>query len=318
MLALALLALFAQDEDAVRAAVRKALPLLEKSSAQILETKTCFTCHHQALPVLALQTAKARGFDVDEKNLKAQAKYTWDSLVAGKDRYTQGKGQGGEVGTASYALWTLELSGWKPDDTTGLVATYIANYGKKDDPWKHTSARPPSEGSPFTATALAIRSLQTFGTTDQKARIERAREWLVKTKPADTEERVFRLRGLKYAGAEAKVVEAAAAELVATQREDGGWAQLEKLESDAYATGSALFALFESGMKPADEPYRRGLKFLLGSQKEDGTWHVATRSKPIQKYFESGFPHEKDQFISITATGWSVTALAISIREMPR
>ena len=313
-----LLALLAQDEGTVRGAVRKAIPLLEKSSAHYVEVKTCFSCHHQAIPILALSTAKSRGFEVDEKNLKAQAKYTWDSLAAGKEKYGQGKGQGGEVGTASYALWTLELSGWKPDDTTALVATYIAGYGKKDDPWKHTSARPPSEGSPFTATTLAIRSLQTYGTTDQKARIEKAREWLLKTKPVDTEERVFRLRGLKYAGAEANAIEAAAAELIATQRDDGGWSQLEKTECDAYATGTVLYALHETGMKPADEPYRRGVKFLLGSQKEDGSWHVVTRSKPIQKYFESDFPHGKDQFISITATGWSVTALALAAGSASR
>jgi hypothetical protein len=314
MLPLLVLALLAQENDDVRAAVRKAIPLLEQSSAHYIEVKTCFSCHHQAIPVFALRTARSHGFGVDEKNLKAQAKYTWDSLFGGREKYSQGKGQGGEVGTASYALWTLELSGWTPDETTAMVAAYIAGYGKRDDPWKHTSSRPPSEGSEFTATALAIRSLQAFGTADQKARVERARAWLMKAKPKDTEERVFRLRGLKDSEAERPAVEAAAAELSATQREDGGWGQMDKMESDAYATGSALSALLASGtMKPTDERYRRGVRFLLGSQTEDGSWHVTTRSKPVQKYFESGFPHGKDQFISITATAWSVAALAAAV-----
>ena len=44
-------------------------------------------------------------------------------------------------------------------------------------------------------------------------------------------------------------------------------------------------------------------------QKPDGSWHVKTRSQPIQKYFESGFPHGQDQFISISATCWAVLAL---------
>lgn len=319
MLPLLVLALLVQEEDAVRAAVRKAIPLLEKSSAHYIEVKSCFSCHHQAIPVLALQTARARGFGVDEKNLKAQVKYTWDFLAGGRDKYSQGKGQGGEVGTAGYALWTLEVSGWPPDETTALVATYIAGQGKKDDPWKHTSSRPPSEGSEFTATALAIRGLESFGTAEQKVRIERARAWLLKAKPKDTEERVFRLRGLKDSAADRAPVEAAAAELSATQQNDGGWAQAESMESDAYATGSALFALHASGMmQPTDERYRRGMRFLLASQKEDGSWHVTTRSKPIQKYFESEFPHGKDQFISITATGWSVAALALAVAPTPR
>ena len=38
---------------------------------------------------------------------------------------------------------------------------------------------------------------------------------------------------------------------------------------------------------------------------DDGSWHVATRAKPFQTYFESAFPHGKDQFISITASSRS-------------
>ena len=47
----------------------------------------------------------------------------------------------------------------------------------------------------------------------------------------------------------------------------------------------------------------------------DGTWHVHTRSEPIQSYFESGYPHGEDQFISITAAGWATTALALALPE---
>jgi hypothetical protein len=63
----------------------------------------------------------------------------------------------------------------------------------------------------------------------------------------------------------------------------------------------------------ADDPaYRRGLTFLLGTQHEDGSWLVHSRSRPFQKYFESGFPHGKDQFISCAASGWAATALALA------
>ena len=46
-----------------------------------------------------------------------------------------------------------------------------------------------------------------------------------------------------------------------------------------------------------------------------GTWHVVTHAKPIQTYYESGFPHAADQFISITATAWATLALAGSLSE---
>ena len=55
--------------------------------------------------------------------------------------------------------------------------------------------------------------------------------------------------------------------------------------------------------------------WLLKNQKPDGSWYVKTRSRPIQKYFESGFPHGQDQFISISATCWAVLALTSSASE---
>ncbi len=65
---------------------------------------------------------------------------------------------------------------------------------------------------------------------------------------------------------------------------------------------------------PADDPsYRRGLAFLIRTQEADGSWHVTSRSKPFQTYFESGFPHGKDQFISIAATAWATAALVLGL-----
>jgi len=55
--------------------------------------------------------------------------------------------------------------------------------------------------------------------------------------------------------------------------------------------------------------YKRGVQFLLNTQLEDGSWYVKTRSIPIMPYFESDFPHGRDQFISAAATNWATLAL---------
>ena len=82
------------------------------------------------------------------------------------------------------------------------------------------------------------------------------------------------------------------------------------MDSDAYATGQALVALRESGVVPAGDPaIRRGVEYLLRTQFEDGSWFVRSRAVPIQTYFESGFPHGADQWISAAATAWAVSAL---------
>jgi hypothetical protein len=302
----------------VRAAVAKALPLIQKGSAGHMAQRTCFACHHQAIPVLALATARARGFPIREEELRTHARFIAGFLDKNRANYLKGRGQGGQVDTAGYALWTLELAGWEPDATTAAVAEYLLLSPKGGGHWRNTSNRPPSEASPFTATYLAVRALQAYGTAAQKGRIDArlraVRGWLAKTRAKDTEDRVFRLWALRRVGCDAKEVQAAAAELLESQRADGGWAQLDRMPSDAYATGTALVALHEAaGLATSDPAYRRGVKYLLGAQLEDGSWHVRSRSKPFQLYFESGFPHGKDQFISLAASSWATTALALSL-----
>jgi N-acyl-D-amino-acid deacylase len=128
---------------------------------------------------------------------------------------------------------------------------------------------------------------------------------------ADTEDKVGRLRGLSYLNADPDLLSLLAAELALDQLEDGGWGQRPGMKSDAYATGTSLAALHHAGVPAADPVYQRGLHYLLQTQLENGSWHVVSRSRPIQTYFESGFPHGKDQFISIAATCWATTALML-------
>jgi hypothetical protein len=87
------------------------------------------------------------------------------------------------------------------------------------------------------------------------------------------------------------------------------------LASDAYATGHALVALQESrAINVANPAYQRGIRFLLGSQLEDGSWYVRTRAPAIQPCFDSDFPHGPDQFISAAATNWAAMALTTVVR----
>ena len=333
----------APTNDELRAAVAKALPLLEKGAAGHREQRTCFACHSQGIPILAMTTARERGFAIGEEELGKQLQYIADFLGRNRESYLQGKGQGGQVDTAGYALMSLELGGWKPDETTAAVSEYLLLYRKDEDHWRANSQRPPTEASPFTTTYVGLRGLQTFGTPEQKDRIaarrQQVRGWLLKTPATDNEDRVFRLLALKAVAAPEEDLKAAARELKQAQHADGGWSQLdvkaaaegdaskqssEEAEgdkpdfthSDAYATGTALVALHHAGgLSTSDPAYQRGLRFLLKTQLPDGSWLVQSRSKPFQKYFETGFPHGKNQFISSAASGWAVTAIALGCEK---
>lgn len=308
----------------LKTAVTKALPLLTKGALGHRENRNCFACHNQGLPVMAMTTARDHGLTIDGGELKEQLQYIADFLGKNKDGYLEGKGQGGQADTAGYALVTLELGGWTADATTAAVTHFLLTRNADIEHWRANSQRPPSEGSHFTTTYVALRGLTKYHTADQKERFEKRRDqvrgWMVKTPAKDHEDRVFRLLCLSLAGAGKDEIAAAAKELMGRQRDDGGWAQLDAgepksaTESDAYATGSALVSLHQAGgIATNHEVYQRGLRYLLKTQRDDGTWHVVSRSKPFQKYFESGFPHGKDQFISSAATGWATTALALAV-----
>jgi hypothetical protein len=82
---------------------------------------------------------------------------------------------------------------------------------------------------------------------------------------------------------------------------------------DAFATGLALYALHTSGLPAQSAAYRAGADYLLRTQLEDGTWRVRSRAIGFQPYFETGFPHGRDQFISAAATSWAAIALAYTL-----
>src|SRR5205085_2798093 len=107
-----------------------------------------------------------------------------------------------------------------------------------------------------------------------------------------------------------KTIQEATRKVIRLQRPDGGWAQTADLSSDAYATGQTLHALFEAGVPTRDPAYQRGVQFLLKTQFPDGSWHVRSRTAKFQPYFQSGFPHDHDQWVSAAGTAWASMALS--------
>ncbi|MEM1297152.1 MAG: hypothetical protein AAGH89_17435 [Verrucomicrobiota bacterium] len=306
-----------QADESIRQAVAEALPVIEAGSRGSAEERRCFTCHNQGLPILVTIEARKHGFQIDTENLTRQVKHTAAHLTRGKRNYEAGYGQGGKADTAGMALWVLGTAGHPPSEVSDAVVQFLLSWNADSPHWKPQSDRPPSEGSFFTSTYLALRGLQGYSREKHRERIairrDAALNWLVKTEPEETEDAVFRLRTLHLLGAETTP---AAAHLLRLQRADGGWGQLPDLPTEAYSTGSTLVALRESGtLETNSEEFRRGIQFLLDSQRPDGTWHVESRSHPIQEPYESSFPHGEDQFISSSGTCWAILALLAGLEH---
>jgi N-acyl-D-amino-acid deacylase len=194
------------------------------------------------------------------------------------------------------------------------MVAYLLKTQDAGGSWKPPSNRPPLEESTPMCTVLSAYYAREFAGDEQRddvaAAVEKSRAWLIKASSKSQEDRNARLWGLALLEAGETELTAAQQAVLQSQREDGGWAQLDSMHSDAYATGQALYALRQSGLETSDKAYRRGVQFLLGSQHDDGSWFVETRSKPVQVFFDNGDPHGKSQFISIAATAWAVVALA--------
>jgi hypothetical protein len=312
-----------QDGPEITAAVTRSLALLQASGRTWIEKSGCVSCHHQSVPALSVALAQSRGFTVDEEATRERVRATLARFAQPREDLFQGAAGiglvGGGVLGAGYALFGLAAANVPPNATTDAMVHYIAARQLTDGRFRSPGpGRLPLEGSDVTATALGVRALQLYappGRKDEAATIvRRARDWLLSTVPRGTEESSTQLQGLAWAGADEREIARRASTLVAEQRPDGGWSQLPDLPSDAYATGQALVALHQAGGVPTTSAvYRKGLAFLLKSQLDDGSWLVKSRARGTQPYFESGFPHGTNQFISAAGTAWATSALLLSL-----
>jgi ankyrin repeat protein len=301
----------------LRAAIERSLPLLQDVGVAFIQQSGCVSCHHNSIVSMAVAAARSGGYAVNEATAKQQSSLVGTYLETWRERTIQNMFIAGQADTINYLLLGLAADNYPPDAATDAQAIWLKRRQAPDGHWPVTAVRPPIESNDIEVTAVSMRALQVFAPPSRRAEyakaVDRARAWLTEAQATATEERAFRLLGLSWAGAPKEVLERAARNLLAIQRTDGGWAQVETMGSDAYATGEALVALHESGAAaPGDRAYRKGLEFLLRTQIEDGSWLVETRAVPIQAYFESGFPYGVNQWVSAAATGWATAALALA------
>jgi ankyrin repeat protein len=302
---------------AIRDAIEQAVVRLQPAGLEFSNQANCVSCHHQSVPGIAFAMAKARGLKVDAMIASHSVGETEERSLKYRDAVLTGDTIA-NVAFAPYGLLERIESGLPPTPNTDAMIVGLASRQTMDGSWQPVNEiRPPINGSPFVATALAIRALRTLAPPAHRAemdlRVVRGRAFIAKSDPEDTQDRAFKLLGLLWSGAPAHEIAKARAALLALQRADGGWAQLPTLDPDAYATGQALYALHAAGVTSTTAAYRRAVAYLLRTQLQDGTWFVRTRTFSIQPYFETGFPHGRSQFISTAATAWATIALVYAV-----
>lgn len=314
--------LVAPTPAAIRKLTQKSVSLLQSCGPIFFAKSGCTACHQQTASALVVRMAKNKGLAVDEITAHQQAKLTAVDLKRRRVAYLQRMKSGGTAHRLGYLLWGLSEGGYAADEVTDATFIELAGLQLANGSWVSDAHRPPTEYSPITATAVSLHAISLYSPPALRSstarRVSRATEWLESASGFANAEKAFRLLGLHWGDADETLIAEATEDLLEDQASNGGWSQLPSLAADAYATGLTLFAIGQADpARVTSAAYHRGLSFLVQDAKEDGSWHVQSRSFKFQPYFESGFPHGDDQWISAAATGWATLALMQTLDDHP-
>jgi ankyrin repeat protein len=300
-----------------REAVERSMPLLQSSAEGMLSQGGCIACHGQDVTHVAATLVSRKGWKVNSKSYDESLKVIRSGWITSDQGMLQGIEAGGWPDIQNYASFALTSSNEPVSWNSDVFVRYLLSKQRVEGNWHVIGAsRAPIQDGDISRTAMSIRTLSSYAIPARKneidERISRAASWIAAQTPISTEDRVMQLLGLKWADKPGRLREDRTKELLALQRSDGGWAQTPYLSSDAYATGEVLYTLREMGFSASDAAVRKGVEFLLKTQRVDGSWYVPSRAMKIQPYFQSGFPYDHDQWISSAATAWAAMGLAVS------
>jgi ankyrin repeat protein len=304
-----------------RLSLTRSVARLLEVAPKFREQATCISCHHNAMPALAAANARRKGIEIDAVRARKNLDDIVNFFKSNAPRMMLGDpAVGGEALTTGYAQMALAADGYPLDRVTATMTHWLLARQMPDGRWLGNGLnRPPSEYSVMSHTAIATGGLRAYPHPGRQREIteslQRARQWLLAAEPKSAEERAMRLMGLEWTDAPRPRVAAAIKDIRDRQEAGGGWSQFARTDPDAYATGLSLYALHVAGVSPTDETYRKGIAFLLGSQYQDGPWLVRTHSFPVQRYFESGFPFGRHQWISAAGTSWASLAIAQTLPD---
>ena len=314
----------ARRDNTIQGAIEASLPLIQRADASFVPKAACVSCHNNSFAAMAVSAARASGFHVDEATSAQQVKANIFGLEKLRDYLHQGfvvpvEDVFGEF-VVGFILVGLDAEHYQPDLNTDAVAMYLKSHQAPDGQWAYPRAdgRPPICSDYIGQTALSMRALQLYSPKlDRPAydqAIQLAASWIAKARPTNNDDRSYRLLGLAWSGKDKDATQQAMRDLLAQQKSDGGWSDLESMESSAFATGKSLYALQIAGLPASDAAYERAVEFLLRTQQEDGSWYVRTRAMAFQPYFDAGFPHGYNQWISAAGTSWATVALSQALQ----
>jgi hypothetical protein len=305
-----------------RLAAERGLAFLKADAEKWRKERKCSTCHHGTMTVWVLCEARSQGYEVAAENLADMMKWTRDRL-GGIDLPRDKRPGWSMVSTPALYLAVMALAVPGQEALSAgepkRIAGHLLRHQEKDGSWAWSSAPaqnrpPPHFESDEVATLLGYLALESQVRVNPKDNSaprdsqRKAAAWLARTRSSETTQllALWLFHDVR-AGRPAREVEARIVRLLSRQNSDGGWGQDRGLASDAYATGQALYFLSLAGVKNDRPEVKRGVSFLVATQKEDGHWPMPPRAHPGARPANNKAP------ITHLGSAWATLALMRSV-----
>jgi hypothetical protein len=311
------------DASQVRQAVEKSLPFLEQAGLT-WETTKCVSCHHGPLMMWSGYEAKKRGFVVNEESLEQVRVGALKAYSKHPTMRPTSRDMLNDLAiNLTYLTFGMSAAG-EPDAETAKffdqIAAHLLQQQQEDGSWKviikktspegvtTTFYMPPLIDSDDVTTLWALLVLNyrepagiAKETLDKSK--ERGLKFLSDNLYSDTLQSLVLRIMLNQRLGKADEVQNLVKQLLAAQKDDGGWSQTKKLGSDALGTGQALVALTTAGVTAQEPAVAKAWAYLIKNQKPDGSWSVASRA------------YEPHEFSSYMGTAWTTLGLVRTLPE---
>jgi hypothetical protein len=304
-----------------RKTVEKSLLFLERDVAKWRKEHDCATCHHGALTVWAFTEARRQGFAIGATAFDDVVGWTKSRFVPPPDQPLDLR-PGYRIPSLASAFLALSARSDRHLISEGemdRIAHHITVRQEADGAWP---TPPPKNGPPPVFESREIMAIWYYlalettalGSSKEAAASRNAREkaasWLSTVERSDTTQALtLRLFLDVRAGKPPDKLRPGIEGLLVRRSADGGWGQLKGGRSDAYATGQALYVLNLAGVQSGRVEIQRAVSFLVASQREDGSWPMASRAQPGEKPYTNPIP------ITYFGSAWATLGL---VRSLPR
>ncbi|KAA5539091.1 terpene cyclase/mutase family protein [Roseiconus nitratireducens] len=310
---------FATADAPPTAQLDHAIEYLERGGTEWIEQRDCVSCHQVPAMLWSLSVAEESGLELDTESLRRWSQWSTDPVHfvadAGPDFDPQ-KTMQGNIDTMSALLLAIprekDTDTESKDDQSGNRRTWRRKFTKAliaeqrpDGSWNPCGQlplqkRPKDETSRVTTLWVTLALVRHQATDfDQEA----AMRFIDSGDPARSTE-WYAARLLLASQQQSDKVTEYRRLLLDKQKPDGGWGWIVDQDSDALATGLALYALSVSHTESNERvasAVDRGREFLIRTQTQDGSWKVpGTKSASAKRATETS---------NYWGTAWAIIGL---------